>query len=260
MLLFDGFDGQALDRKIWNVVGPKFKANDEEQVYIDDPSVIAFETGVEGADGGVLVIKPRYQPGNDPLPERQADFVSGRINTKGKFDFTYGRAEARIKMPDAVGAWPAFWLLGDGKWPDTGEIDIMEYVGEKEWTAVALHGPGYSADSTPFVDRYYFPEGEDATDWHVYAAEWTPDTIQFEIDGRVTYRVTRKMIEPDNAWAYDNTKHLILNFALGGAYPVKNNRVLEPYYGLPADTAERVKSGELEMMVDWVRVLAPAAP
>ncbi len=257
LLFADEFNGEELDREKWITIGPQFWVNDEQQAYIDDPAVIGILDDIPGADGGALMLRPLYQPGIDPLEKRQADFVSGRIESKGKFDFTHGRAEARIKLPDAVGVWPAFWLLGNGKWPDTGEIDIMEYVGEKDWTAVALHGPGYSGDGTPFVDRYYFKDEAGASAWRTYAVEWTADEIAFEIDGVLTYRATRKMVEHSGEWRFDNAKYLILNFAVGGVYPFKNNAVTDPYYGLPAETAEAIKTGEIAMLVDWVRVYAP---
>lgn len=249
LLFADEFEGKALDRSKWSVIGPEFWVNDEQQAYFDRPDVIEVR-------GGALLLTPRYAPGADTHPKRKADFAAGRIATKGKFDFTYGRAEARIRMPDAVGVWPAFWLLGNGDWPHTGEIDIMEYVGEKDWAATAMHGPKYSGE-TPFVDRFYFPPGEDATGWHVYAAEWTRDAVEFSIDGRLTYRVTRPMVENYGRWAFDTPQHVILNFALGGAYPGKVNGIKQPYYGLPASTVERIKRGELAMEVDWVRVWAP---
>ena len=159
-------------------------------------------------------------------------------------------------MPDAVGVWPAFWLLGNGEWPGTGEIDIMEYVGEKDWTGVALHGPGYSGE-TPLVNKFFFPPGTDVTDWHVYAVEWTRDAILFEIDGRLTYRVTRPMVEHYGEWRFDTPKHVILNFAMGGAYPFKTNGIDKPYNGVPQETVDKVKAGEVAMLVDWVRVYAP---
>ncbi|MBL8656646.1 MAG: glycoside hydrolase family 16 protein [Altererythrobacter sp.] len=249
LLFSDEFEGTILDRSKWSAIGPEFWVNDEQQAYFDRPDVIAVR-------GGSLFLTPRYAPGTDTHPRRKADFVSGRIVTQGKFDFTYGRAEARIRMPDATGAWPAFWLLGNGHWPATGEIDIMEYVGEKDWTGTAVHGPKYSGE-TPFVDRFYFPPGEDVTGWHVYAVEWTKDAIEFSIDGRITYRVTRPMVEHYGKWAFDTPEHVILNFALGGGYPFKVNGIRQPYHGMPAETAERVKRGELSMEVDWVRVWAP---
>lgn len=156
-------------------------------------------------------------------------------------------------MPDAVGVWPAFWLLGNGRWPNTGEIDIMEYVGEADWTGVALHGEGYSGE-TPLVNKYFFPPETDVTQWHEYSAEWTPDEILFKVDGRLTYRATRVMAEHYGKWSFDNPKHVILNFALGGAYPFKTNGIKTPYNGLPASTVVRVKQGEIAMYIDWVRV------
>lgn len=256
LVFADEFNSGTLDRSKWNVIGPDFWVNNEQQAYIDDPAVIAMVDGISGADGGVLMLRPLFQPGVDPHPDRKADFVSGRIDSKGKFDFTHGRAEARIKMPDAVGVWPAFWLLGNGKWPDTGEIDIMEYVGEKDWIGVALHGPGYSGE-TPLVNKFFFPEGVDATQWHTYAVEWKKDELLFEVDGHLIYRVTRPMVEHYGKWRFDNPKHLILNFAMGGAYPFKTNGIKQPYNGVPQETVEKIKTGKVAMLVDWVRVYAP---
>lgn len=255
ILFSDEFDTGALDRTKWNVVGPDFWVNNEQQAYVDSGDTITFRPAgtVPGADGGVLVLKPQWREGFATPDGRKVDFVSGRLTTQGKFDFTHGRAAARIKLPSDTGVWPAFWLLGNGRWPDTGEIDIMEYVGEPDWTGVALHGPGYSGE-TPLVDKFFFPPGTDVTDWHEYAVEWTPQEILFKIDGQLTYRVTRAMVEHYGKWSFDTPKHVILNFALGGAYPYKTNGIEEPYSGLPAATVEKVKRGEVEMLVDWVRV------
>ena len=170
LIFSDEFNGAEVDREKWIAIGPDFWVNNEQQMYVDDPAVINVMQGVEGADGGALMLRPVFNPGLDPNKDRNAPFVSGRLESKGKFDFTYGRAEARIRMPDADGVWPAFWLLGNGKWPQTGEIDIMEYVGEKDWIGVALHGPGYSGE-TPLVNKFFFPEGIDVTEWHDYAVE-----------------------------------------------------------------------------------------
>lgn len=256
LLFSDEFDDGTLDRDKWIVIGPDFWVNNEQQAYIDDSSTISFRSDVAGADGGALVLRPVFKPGADTKAERNAPFVSGRIESQGKFDFQHGRAEARIKLPDNVGVWPAFWLLGNDRWPDTGEIDIMEYVGEKDWIGVALHGPGYSGE-TPLVNKFFFPEGVDVTDWHTYAVEWTDQQIDFLIDGHVTYRVTRPMVENYGEWRFDNEKYLILNFAMGGAYPFKTSRIEEPYNGVPQETVDAVKRGEVEMLVDWVRVYAP---
>lgn len=259
ILFEDGFDAAQLDRSKWNVEGPTFWANDEEQVYVDIPETIYIRNDVEGAEGGALVLQPHFVEGVEVPGVRTEDFVSGRIDTKGKFDFMHGRAEARIKLTDHVGVWPAWWLLGNGHWPTTGEIDIMEYVGEKDWIGVAVHGTGYSGDAGP-VNRYYFNGDEDVTGWHVYAVEWTSDEILFSVDGNTAYRVRRPAIEYIADWRFDNPMYLILNFAVGGAYPRKVNGIRhDPYVGLPAETVEAIKRGEPAMYVDWVRVFAPAS-
>ena len=256
LLFADEFNAPELDRSKWNVVGMDFWVNDELQAYLDSPDTIAIAPDIEGADGGALVLRPVYRPGVDSREDRNADFISGRVNTRDKFEFTHGRIEARIKLPDAEGVWPAFWLLGNGQWPQTGEIDIMEYVGETDWTGVALHGPGYSGE-TPIVNKYFFPDGQDATDWHTYAVEWTSDAVLFEVDGRLTYRATKEMVGYYGEWRFDTPKFAILNFAVGGIYPAKTNGIKQPYYGLPAETAEQIKQGGVAMEVDWVRVYAP---
>lgn len=255
LLFADEFNGPALDRSKWNVIGPTFWVNNEQQAYVDAADTVHLLPAgrVEGADGGVLVLKPVFREGFRTQTGRTADFVSGRIDTRGKFDFTHGRAAARIRMPAAVGIWPAFWLLGNGEWPQTGEIDIMEYVGEADWTGVALHGKGYSGE-TPLVNKDFFADGTDATGWHEYSVEWSPQEILFKVDDRLTYRATRAMVEHYGRWNFDTPQHVILNFALGGAYPYKTNGIETPYNGMPADTVERIKRGELEMHIDWVRV------
>ena len=253
LLFEDGFDAGSLDRSKWNVEEPDFWVNDELQVYVDEPGVISFRDGVAGADGGVLVLKPEFRAGAERSQRRVADFVSGRINSKGHYDFSYGRAEARIMMTDHVGVWPAWWLLGNGQWPQTGEIDILEYVGQKDWIGSAVHGPGYSGEAAP-VERHYFDAGQDVTGWHVYAVEWTPEEMTFIVDGDRFWTITKAEIEEQGRWAFDNPKYLILNFAVGGVYPAKVNNITEPYYGLPQSTVDAIKRGEPEMLVDWVRV------
>jgi beta-glucosidase len=257
LVFADEFNSGSLDRRKWNVVGPDFWVNNEQQAYVDSPDTIRFlpAGALPGAEDGALVLQPRFSKGFVTPSGRATDFVSGRIDTRGKFEFTHGRAAARIRMPDAVGVWPAFWLLGNGKWPESGEIDIMEYVGEKDWVGVALHGPGYSGE-TPLVNKYFFEDGVDVADWNEYAVEWTSQETLFKVNGRTIYRVTRPMVEHYGAWVFDTPKYVILNFALGGAYPFKTNGIKTPYSGLPAETVERVKAGEVTMEVDWVRVHA----
>ena len=236
------FSGSALDRTKWNVIVTGRTVNNEQQAYVDSTEVVSVRDGH-------LEIHPIYSPGFKTPEGRAFDFISGRIDTRNKVSFTYGTAAARMKLAKGDGLWPAFWALGDGRWPDTGEIDIMENVGDATWMSVALHGPGYFGD-TPLVKR----APVDTTRWHTYSVDWTRDLLIFKVDGRVIYRVTRAEVEKHGRWAFDEPKHLILNLALGGGYPQGVNKVTSPYPGLPETTVTSIKKGEPRILVDWVRI------
>jgi beta-glucanase (GH16 family) len=256
-IFFDDFSGPTLDATRWNVVVTGRTVNNEQQAYINSPDVFTFVEGVaEGATNGALAIRPRYREGFTTPEGRRFDFVSGRTDTKGKFEFMHGIASARIKLSAGAGLWPAFWILGTGPWPATGEIDVMEYVGEPDWTSVAIHGPGYSGN-TPLVHREQLNPADGPTNWHVYGVEWTTDSMLFTIDGREIYRATRTTIEQYGPWAFDNQKYLILNLALGGNYPRGVNKTETPYPGLPASTVDLIKENKVQFLVDWVRVVKP---
>jgi beta-glucanase (GH16 family) len=242
----DEFSGTELNRTHWNVIVTGRTVNNEQQAYVDSPDVLSVQDGA-------LVIRPRFRRGFKTPEGRSFDFISGRIDTRSKVSFTYGTAAARMKLPAGDGLWPAFWALGDGRWPDTGEIDIMENVGDAAWTSVALHGPGYSGN-TPLVKRSPFATGEGATGWHVYAVDWTPDLLVFKRDDREVYRVTRAMVEAHGRWSFDNPKHLIVNLALGGNFPAAVNKVTMPYHGLPETTVQSIRRDEPRVLVDWVRI------
>src|SRR5438105_6976798 len=173
VVFFDDFSSTTLDRSKWNVRITGVTVNNEQQACVDSPDTIYITHGDDsaGAANGALVIQPRYRPGFTTRERRKFDFISGRIDTKAKMEFAYGTAAARIKLPAGAGLWPAFWALGNGRWPDTGEIDIMENVGEPDWTSVALHGRGYFGE-TPLVNKFYFPTDKDASAWHVYSVDW----------------------------------------------------------------------------------------
>jgi beta-glucanase (GH16 family) len=248
VIFYDDFSKPSIDRTKWNVVVTGDHFNDELQAYIDSASTLYI-------DKGNLVLRPQFSPGFMTKDGKQFDFTSARINTHNKFDFTYGKAEARIKLTKAEGLWPAWWLLGNDRWPGTGEIDIMENVGEADWANAAVHGPGYSGE-TPFVNRKYFQSSNDVTQWHIYAVEWTPTEMVFKYDNEIIFRVTKKMVNHFGQWVFDTPKHLILNFAVGGIFPVKINGIkgAGQRYGLPQSTADLIKQNKVTMLVDWVKI------
>ena len=254
VLFFDDFSTGALDPSLWDVRTTGRVVNDEQQAYVASQETIWFSEGELGANGPVLVLQPRFRPGFITDDGQRFDFISGRIDTRDHFSFRYGSASARIKLPKGAGVWPAFWAMGYGPWPQTGEIDIMEYVGESDWVSSAVHGPGYSGEGG-LVNKLFFTGGNEATDWHTYTVNRRPDVMSFEVDGVVMYRVTRSMAEFFGSWQFEDEKFLILNVALGGTYPFKTNGVRAPYYGIGQDTVDRVGEDEVKVLVDWVRVV-----
>lgn len=254
-LFFEDFNGPSLDRSKWNVEVTGFTVNNEQEAYVDSSATLYISHGSEaqGASGGVLVIGACYSPGYITKQGKKFDLLSGRINTRNKAEFTYGKVSARMKLPAGPGFWPAFWMLGNGRWPQTGEIDIMENIGDSSWVSSAMHGPGYFGN-TPLVKRNYFASPDDITGWHIYAVDWTKDSLVFSVDGDPRYTVTRDMVTKFGPWAFDNPKFLILNLALGGGYPEGVNHANTPYPGITPGTFERIKEGQGKVLVDWVLV------
>ncbi|MGP4113480.1 family 16 glycosylhydrolase [Streptomyces sp. 4N509B] len=221
---FDGAAGAGPDPARWSA-DPGNGRNNELQMYTASGN--AFLDG-----SGNLVIESRREvtPGStcpvDPLSgSTTCQYTSGRINTYGKFDFTYGRVEARIRVATTRGMWPAFWMLGsdffsEGRpWPYTGEIDIMEHVGHEPNTVHStLHAPAYFG-AGGHGDSYELPAPA-GNDFHVYAVEWDSRGMVFTVDDQVVHRVDRAELERTvGPWVFDHDFFIILNTAVGGDWP-----------------------------------------
>lgn len=192
----------------WNYdvgTGSNGWGNNEEQYYTNgDENNVSIENGILK----ITAIKELY---------RGSQYTSTRMLTQNKFSFTYGKVEVRAKLPSSGGTWPAIWMLGENitsvGWPECGEIDIMEHVGNRPgWTSSAIHnnaghGGGY------FGEEQYI---QDATsEFHIYGILWTPEKIEFTVDGveHFTYNPADKNT---NNWPYTAKQFLILNIAMGG--------------------------------------------
>lgn len=146
-------------------------------------------------------------------------YTSARLTTKGKGDWKYGRIEVRAKVPGGRGIWPAIWMLPTdweyGRWPESGEIDIMEHVGyEPDSIYTTVHTKAFNHTlGTQVGKATYVPDCE--TEFHLYAIEWDADKIDFFIDEEKVFTFRNSGIGPDE-WPFDKRFHLLLNVAVGG--------------------------------------------
>jgi beta-glucanase (GH16 family) len=232
---FDEPNGSMPDPNKWSIVrdGSGF-GNQELEYYTDRPRNLHIENG----HLAITAIRENYT-GPDGISR---EYTSGKLQTAGHFEQKYGRFEARIKVPKGQGIWPAFWMLGGppAGWPACGEIDIMENVGfEPSKIHGTLHGPGYSGNN-PLTGAYTLPNSARISDdFHVFAAEWSPDAVRFYVDDHLYETQTVDSIPSSKRWAFDHPFFILLNVAVGGAWP-----------GNP-DSATRFPA---TMLVDYVRV------
>jgi beta-glucanase (GH16 family) len=150
-------------------------------------------------------------------------YTSARLTTLGKFSFTYGRVEARIKIPSGRGLWPAFWMLGrvgpGETWPAGGEIDVMENIGSEPGTIHgSLHGPGYSGANDLTASYTLAKDRTFAAGFHTFRVDWSPSMITFSVDGNDYERQTPRTARGHD-WVFDRPFSLLLNLAVGGSWP-----------------------------------------
>lgn len=176
--------------------------NSEEQFYTDRPENITV------ADG-LLQITARREA------FASSEFTSARINTKERFNFQYGRIEARARLPIGGGTWPAIWMLGadfqTNPWPAAGEIDIMEHVGNQQNRIFgSTHSPdnfgGNSRTNTIVIDDV-------STEFHVYEVEWDENEIRWFVDD-----VQFHSVPNDANMPFNKDFFILINFAMGGTF------------------------------------------
>ena len=232
---FDGPVGAPPDPALWVAeTGDHGWGNHELEHYTKLP-----ENALLDGDGH-LVIMALAKPGGV--------YTSARLKTQNLFSVTYGKIEARMRLPYGQGMWPAFWMMGadyaDKGWPACGEIDIMENIGKEPFTIHGtVHGPGYSGAGGIGGTAVLGTGRHLSDDIHVFAVVWEENSIRFLLDGEPYFRVTPSRLPAGAHWVFDHPFFLLLNLAIGGDWP-----------GPPDRTTEFPQ----RLTVDYVRIYAEA--
>lgn len=240
----DEFGSTNLDLTKWNLAcDGSGGGNNELQYYLPFPANHFLSNGnltIRVLKGGFL----------------GQQYTSAKLTTQGIFDFTYGWIEARIKVPQGQGLWPAFWTLPKdmlyGQWPTSGEIDIMEILGGEPGKLYGTihYGPAWPNQKQLSQLKTATPGTDYSQDFHVYAADWQPDHVDFYLDGVKYFTVNASDTQwytdsqgavpstGPNGWPLNIPHYLLLNMAMGGQWP-----------GAPDPS---ISQGDL--VVDYVRV------
>jgi beta-glucanase (GH16 family) len=206
---FRGPLGAAPDSAKWNLEVTPHPSNGELEYY----TARRDNSYLDGS--GHLVIQAlaeSYMGSKQP-------YTSARLNTHQLFDQAYGRFEARIKIGAGTGLWPAFWLLGSNiaqvGWPACGEFDIMEVAGSNpSVNHASVHGTVAEKTGT-----YSLPTGKLSDGFHLYALEWTPDSLRWFIDDVAYQTFTKDQLVPMGTnWGLDHPFYILLNLAVGGSF------------------------------------------
>ena len=223
MIWNDEFNSNQLNEEKWSSTDsysrdPCFGGgNNEQQCYTSHNSSSQNISFSEGK----LVLTARQESGLG----WGRTYTSGRIQSNGKGDFTYGRFEASIKLPTGQGSWPAFWMLpsiNSVDWPSRGEIDIMEAINLGSSGSGTIHGTAHFGDPHTYIGGSSIIN--DVNAFNTYAVEWYPDEIRWFLNGNQYYQLAEDRyfssdFPGDPNAPFDQDFHLILNFAVGGQWP-----------------------------------------
>lgn len=244
----DEFNGTSLDTSVWSYEignGNWGWGNGEVQYYTNRTD------NVRVSGGNLQIIAKKENYGGQ-------EYTSGRILTKGKKWFKYGKMVARIKVENGNqnGVWPAYWMMGENmnegvSWPQCGEIDIMEHANSNNYLGGCLHwnyeGINGSWDkhgsygSGDAGKDYHFADGDSIENWHEYGLIWDENHMEWQVDGKTYFQ---QDITDNNAYCFQKAQFFLFNLAIGGTGSGYTNYI----------TADPNTFKTTTMYVDYLRV------
>ncbi len=203
------FNGTEINTEYWSMIPRggshwnRYMVPSDELTYLED---------------GNLVLKGRTKA---PTAEDPTEYETGGLHSHLKYGFKYGRIDIRCKLDEAKGAWPALWLLPNDpnrKWPDAGEIDIMEHLNFDGFVYQTVH------TNYTYVLKKLNPKNSGTgkikrNEYNVYSLEWTEDKLTWLVNDVATFeypRVRTEAAAKDGQWPFDEPFYIVLSQQLGG--------------------------------------------
>ncbi len=181
--------------------------NGEKQYYTDRSENVTVK------DGKLIITAKKENFGG-------FEYTSTRIVSQKKVDFCYGRLEFMAKLPKGAGTWPALWMMPTdsryGGWPNSGEIDVMEHVGNRQdYVLGTCHSNRYNGGNGKGTTIYR--QGV-CDNFNLYSVEWTPDKLTFLFNDVPYYTYQNPKYSSNNHeyFPYDQNFYIIMNIAMGG--------------------------------------------
>ncbi len=271
----DNFDGNNLNLSTWELQawaqGALYGNNGSNQEYntLDNievsNGVLKIIAKEETVQRKAISWKPDNEILEDGLPNlRTYNYTSSNIWTKSKF--SYGKFEARIKIPKGKGFWPAFWTFGGNPW---NELDVFEFWNEND---VFNHYDPSKLSKVHHMTAHYDFDNDGNTnkcetkyngvdfsqDFHIFTLIWEKNKIEWYVDGqlkRTDYRYYTMLGQTTgctiNAWTQYimniiypiDPMAIILNLAIQhGTDDHENNKSPDNSTPFPS-----------QMEVDWVK-------
>ncbi len=198
----DEFNGTSVNTSNWVFeTGGGGWGNNELEYYQAANATVS--------NGNLVITAKKQQVGSN-------QYTSARMKTQGLQQFTFGRIEARIKLPIVQGLWPAFWMLGSNiptvGWPKCGEIDIMEHINKDSLEHGTIHW--YNNGNASYGGQVSTTPSQ----YHVYDVEWTNTAITWHVDG-VQFFTANIANGINGTGCFQNPFFIILNLAVGGNWP-----------------------------------------
>lgn len=204
----DEFNGTSINTSNWKYeTGGDGWGNNELEYYTNRSENARIENGN-------LVIEARKENYNG------MNYTSARLKSQGLKNWTYGKVEARMKLPAGQGVWPAFWMLGENisqvSWPKCGEIDIMEHINNES----AIHGTIHwdSTGNNTHAQYGAASPNIDVTQYHVYSIEWDASSIKWFVDG-TQYLEANIANNINGTEEFHKPFFILFNLAVGGNWP-----------------------------------------